>query len=117
VTDTEDVTAPEEEPTEESEDGPAGPVGLSCASCGTGLPAGSLRYIVELTMTADFDPVMVFPDDLEGDLETALEAVQEAANEGLAGELEEQVLARRAFLLCPACRKAFLESLPGGRLQ
>ena len=85
-----------------------------CAGCGKALPNGSLRYVVEMTITADFDPVMIFPDDLDGEMERTLDAVQEAADEGLAGKLEEQVIARRAYLFCPGCRNEFMESLPGG---
>ncbi len=89
---------------------------LACARCGAALPNGSVRYVTEVTVTADFDPILVLPDDLDGEIERALDAVQRATDQGLAGELEEQVLARRAFLLCPACRGEFLEGLPG-RLQ
>jgi len=88
-----------------------------CATCGRSLPTGSLRYVVELAVTADFDPVLVFPDDLDGEIEQALDAIQEAADQGLAGKLEEQVVARRAFLLCPECRNEFLGALPGGALN
>jgi len=88
-----------------------------CAMCTKALPTGSLRYVVEMAITADFDPVLVFPDDLDGEIEQAVDAIQEAADQGLAGKLEEQVVARRAFLLCPSCRSTFLEGLPGGELH
>ena len=88
-----------------------------CATCSKVLPTGSLRYVVELAITADFDPVLVFPDDLDGEIEQAVDAIQEAADQGLAGKLEEQVVARRAFLLCPSCRAEFLDKLPGGELH
>ena len=85
----------------------------SCASCGTTLATGSLRYVTEVTITADFDPVLVVPDDLDAEIDRTLAGMQEAADEGLAGQLEEQVVARRAFLLCPSCRGTFLTALPG----
>jgi hypothetical protein len=89
---------------------------LGCARCGTLLGTGSLRYVTEITVTADFDPVLVIPDDINAEIDRTLQGMQDAADEGLAGQLEEQVLARRTFLLCPGCRAEFLESLPG-RLQ
>ncbi len=84
-----------------------------CALCARKLPNGSLRYIAEVSVTADFDPLLVFPDDLDGQIEHTLQAMQEAAEEGLGGKLSEQVIARRAFLLCPACREQWLAKLPG----
>ncbi len=84
-----------------------------CARCSKPLPTASLRYVVEVTVTADFDPLLVFPDDLDGEIDHTLEAMQLAAERGLAGKLGEQVMARRAFLLCPACREQFLDELPG----
>ncbi len=85
----------------------------SCALCAAPLPTGSLRYITEIAVTADFDPLLVIPDDLDGEIDRTLTGMQEAANEGLAGQLEEQVVARRAFLMCPRCRPEFLDGLPG----
>jgi hypothetical protein len=87
-----------------------------CAHCGTVLSTGSLRYVTEVTVTADFDPVLVLPDNIDAEIDRTLQGMQDAADQGLAGQLEEQVVARRTFLLCPSCRAEFLESLPG-RLQ
>ncbi len=84
-----------------------------CAHCGVSLPTGALRYVVEVAITADFDPVLVLSDDIDGEIDRTLEGMQEAADEGLAGKLQEQVVARRAFILCPSCRAKWLETLPG----
>jgi len=84
-----------------------------CVTCGKPLPTGSLRYVAEVSVTADFDPVLVFPDDMDGEIERTLQAMKEAAEEGLASKLGEQVIARRAFLLCPKCRNEFVDGLPG----
>jgi len=92
----------------ESITGPA-----QCVLCARPLSTGALRYIAQVTITADFDPVLVFPDDLDGEIERALQAMKEAAEEGLASKLGEQVITRRAFLLCPTCREKFLAGLPG----
>ncbi|MDP7113316.1 MAG: hypothetical protein QGH45_15195 [Myxococcota bacterium] len=87
-----------------------------CARCGTVLSTGSLRYVTEVTVTADFDPVLVIPENIDAEIDRTLQGMQDAADQGLAGQLEEQVVARRTFLLCPGCRAEFLESIPG-RLQ
>jgi hypothetical protein len=84
-----------------------------CVRCAKPLPTGSLRYVAEISVTADFDPVLVFPDDMDGEIEHALQAMKDAAEEGLSSKLGELVITRRAFLLCPACREEFLEGLPG----
>ncbi len=86
---------------------------LACARCGTLLGTGSLRYVTEITVTADFDPVLVISDNIDAEIDRTLQGMQDAADEGLAGQLEEQVVARRTFLLCPGCRAEFLEDLPG----
>jgi hypothetical protein len=85
----------------------------SCASCGKLLPTASLRYVVEITVTADFDPMVVYPDDLDAETNETLEAMQVASERGLASKLGEQLMARRAFMLCPPCREQFLADMPG----
>lgn len=85
----------------------------ACALCGRQLPTGSLRYVSEVTLTADFDPLLVVPDDIDGEIERTLQAMKEAAAQGLSKSLSEQVIAKRVFMLCPKCRADFLESLPG----
>ena len=90
--------------------------GTACALCGITLPTGSLRYITEVSITADSDPVLVMPDDMDAEIQQALRAMEDAVGQGRARELDEQVVVRRAFLLCAKCRDAFLEGLPG-RLQ
>jgi len=87
-----------------------------CALCNVALPTGALRYVTEVTVTADHDPFLAVPDDIDGEIERTLKAMEEAARKGRADELEAQVVTRRAFLLCPGCREAFLGGLPG-RLQ
>lgn len=77
-----------------------------CAKCGKGLPMGSLKYVVNIRVYADFDGVLSFP---EGDIEEELNRLMEESERMDPGELERDVYQEVAFLLCKACRDRFME--------
>ncbi len=76
-----------------------------CRRCGVELPPGSLKYVVTIHVTADFDGVL--PSG-EADMED-LEAFMRQLDAGDAGEMEQDVYQSQAYLLCPACKTAFLD--------
>ena len=78
---------------------------VECSHCQRKIPEGSTRYALELAIYADYDGAI---DPRDEDL--LLQAVREAAQRGTR-DMEEQILMERRYVLCPQCRKQFLELL------
>ena len=81
-----------------------------CGKCGVELPPGSLKYLVTIHVTADFDGVL--PD--AGEMED-LEAFMRQLDAADASELERDVYRSQGYILCPACKDAFLADPLGPR--
>ncbi|NOZ88032.1 MAG: hypothetical protein GXP49_17585 [Deltaproteobacteria bacterium] len=71
-----------------------------CSRCGKNLPQGSVKYIMKLTITADFDGFLEEKDTGSLDTEALLSSIHEKTEE----ELEDEVWIERVFLLCQECR-------------
>ncbi len=76
---------------------------VSCRRCGVELAPGSLKYLVTIHVTADFDGVLPAEGGVE-DLEAFMRQV-DARDEGA---LEKDVYQSQGFVLCPNCKAAFL---------
>ncbi len=74
--------------------------------CGKDLPEGSLKYVVDIRVYADFDGVLHFP---EGDIEEEVHQLMEEIEQMDAHELEKEVYQELGFLLCKGCRDRFME--------
>jgi hypothetical protein len=74
--------------------------------CGKDLPEGSLKYVVDIRVYADFDGVLRFP---EGDIEEEVGRLMERIERMDPQELERDVYQEMAFLLCKGCRDRFVE--------
>jgi hypothetical protein len=83
---------------------------LYCARCGAELPPGSLKYLVTIHVTADFDGRL--PE--EGGMED-LEAFMKQLDSPQTAELEKDVYQSQGWLVCPGCKAAFLANPLGGR--
>ena len=77
-----------------------------CVKCGKRLPEGSLKYVVDIRVYADFDGVLNFP---EGDIEEEVNRLMGEIEGMDPGELERDVYQEMAFLLCKGCRDRFVE--------
>jgi len=75
-----------------------------CQRCGAELRAGSLKYLVTIHVTADFDGTL----PAEGGIED-LEAFMQQVDAEDPVRLEKDVYQSKAYLLCPACKAAYLE--------
>lgn len=75
-----------------------------CQRCGAELPPGSLKYIVTIHVTADFDGVL----PAEGGIED-LEAFMHQVDAEDSVPLEKDVYQSKGYLLCPACKASFLQ--------
>ena len=80
--------------------------GQYCVKCGKSLPEGSLKYVVDIRVYADFDGVLNFP---EGDIEEEVDRLMGEIEMMDPHELERDVYQEIAFLLCKGCRDRFVE--------
>ena len=74
--------------------------------CGKRLPEGSLKYVVNIRVYADFDGVLNLPG---GDIEEEVHRLMGEIERMDPGELEKDVYQEMAFLLCKGCRDTFAE--------
>lgn len=78
-----------------------------CIRCGRNLPQGSLKYVVDLQVYADFDGYL--PEE-EGDLQVRMKRlVEEMEFKDKAG-LQADVYLRQVYLICKDCRDRFLSN-------
>lgn len=80
-----------------------------CQRCGVELRPGSLKYLITIHVTADFDgvlPAAVAREDLEAFMRQ-VDAVDEV-------QLERDVYQSQGYVLCPPCKADFLKA-PLGR--
>jgi len=80
--------------------------GQYCLKCGKRLPEGSLKYVVDIRVYADFDGVLNIP---EGDIEEEVHRLMAKIERMDPHELERDVYQEMAFLLCKGCRDIFVE--------
>ncbi len=80
--------------------------GQYCLRCSKRLPEGSLKYVVNIRVYADFDGVLDLP---EGDIEEEVHRLMGEIERRDPGELEKDVYQEMAFLLCKGCRDTFVE--------
>lgn len=74
--------------------------------CGKELPEGSLKYVVDIRVYADFDGVLNFP---KGDIEEEVHRLMEEIEQMDPHELEKEVYQELGFFLCKGCRDRFME--------
>jgi hypothetical protein len=77
-----------------------------CLRCRKRLPEGSLKYVVDIRVYADFDGVLNLPG---GDIEEEVHRLMGEIERMDPGELEKDVYQEMAFLLCKGCRDRFVE--------
>ncbi|MEW6488658.1 MAG: hypothetical protein AB1578_12200 [Thermodesulfobacteriota bacterium] len=75
----------------------------ACQRCGAELRPGSLKYLLTIHVTADFDGAV----PAEGGIED-LEAFMRQVDARDTAELEKDVYQSQGYLLCPRCKAAFL---------
>jgi hypothetical protein len=78
-----------------------------CVRCGKNLPPGSLKYIVDLQVYADFDGYL---DEEEGDVRTRMKKLVEEIEQKDEADLAEEVYLRQIYLICKDCRDRFLSN-------
>ena len=78
-----------------------------CIRCGKNLPPGSLKYIVDLQVYADFDGYL--PEE-EGNIELRMKKLVEEMEVKDEADLQGDVYLRQFYLICRDCRDRFLSN-------
>jgi hypothetical protein len=80
-----------------------------CHRCGSPLPEGSLKYQVALRVRSMFDGAVAESDvsPPEAELARLLKEVERYSEE----ELDRQVYEDDIFIMCPACKEAFMDEI------
>ncbi len=82
---------------------------IQCDRCGKVLPPGSTKYLIVIQATADFDGFFGIEDfKYSSDLE--LEKLIQGLSREPDGKAMKDVFEKKALILCPACKKAFMEN-------
>ncbi len=82
---------------------------VTCDRCGKPLPAGSSKYLIIIQATADFDGFLRIEDDKYSS-DAQLERLIQSLKEEPEGQAMKDVFEKKALILCPACKKAFMEN-------
>ena len=89
--------------------------GLVCDRCGKSLLVEEpFRYVMELKITAAYDPMELTAKDIEADLQKQIAELMTETDQVSEKELAEAVAADRRFDLCPPCSRTVLGN-PFGR--
>lgn len=79
-----------------------------CWRCGKELPAGSLTYVAHIKVFADFDGLLLEPEEgIDRQLKQLLEQIQKSDPK----ELEKEVYEEFTLLLCKSCRDRFVDEI------
>lgn len=78
---------------------------LRCHCCGKELPAGTLKYVLEVKSFADFDGYL---EDYEGDIEEGINYLLETIDGLDEKSLEAEVSREMAYILCKSCCDRFM---------
>jgi hypothetical protein len=79
-----------------------------CSRCGKKLPPGSLAYVFHVRAFADFDGVIVEPEEaIDPQVEKLLRQIERQDPK----ELEKEVHEEFSLLLCKRCRDRFVKEL------
>jgi len=73
------------------------------------LPPGSTKYLIIIQATADFDGFLRI-GDYQYSSDTQIEKLIKNLKNEPPGKAMDDVYEKRAFILCPSCKKAFMEN-------
>jgi hypothetical protein len=80
-----------------------------CHRCGSTLPEGALKYQVALRVSSMFDGIITEAEwsGTEPNLAQLLEELEQCDEE----DLNRQIYEDDVFIMCPACKEAFMEDV------
>jgi hypothetical protein len=80
----------------------------TCWRCGKELPLGSLAYVIQIKVFAEFDGLLVEPGEgIDKELKRLMEQVEKSDPK----ELEKEVYQEVTLHLCKSCRDRFVEEI------
>jgi len=82
---------------------------ITCDRCGKPLPHGSAKYLIIIQATADFDGFIRI-SDFKYSSELELEKLINSLKNEPADKAMKDVFEKKALILCPSCKKAFMEN-------
>ncbi|TLN18879.1 hypothetical protein FDZ71_05330 [bacterium] len=86
------------------------PSGAFCAACKMPLGQGDLKFLVTINVMADFDGSLPANGRIE-DLESFMRSIDKEDSK----QLERDVYQSLGYILCPECKRKFLENPLGLR--
>ncbi|MFQ5899947.1 MAG: hypothetical protein ACE5IH_00120 [Thermodesulfobacteriota bacterium] len=79
-----------------------------CNTCGKELPGGSLRYVIDIAIFADFDGIIKEPkEDIEEEIKKLLNEMEEIDPT----ILEEDVFQEISIIVCKECKDKLQKTL------
>jgi len=82
-----------------------------CDICGASLPLGATKYRVQIRIVSAFDGFLPDSDEDGEKRAEEMERLVEGLDSMSAEDLEKQVHQEMDLLLCPKCRRLFVENL------
>jgi hypothetical protein len=80
----------------------------TCWRCGKELLAGGLNYVIHIQVFADFDGLLLEPEEgIDKQLRQLMDQVEKSDPK----ELEKEVYEEFTLLLCKSCRDRFVEEI------
>jgi hypothetical protein len=80
----------------------------TCWRCGKELPLGGLAYVVNIKVFAEFDGLLLEPEEgIDNELRRLMEQVEKSDPK----ELEKEVYQEVTLYLCKSCRDRFVEEI------
>ncbi|MBI4666873.1 MAG: hypothetical protein HY751_10750 [Nitrospinae bacterium] len=83
-----------------------------CDRCGVMIQPGDVRYMVKVTVKVDDGGVINQPIS-EEEMKNIIDQLSTISSD----ELEKQVYEERSFILCPTCKRAFMDRPFGDSLD
>lgn len=82
---------------------------ITCNHCGEELSEGSLRYVVDIAIFADYDGSI--DEEPEGNIEDKIKQILESMEGMDPKRLEDDIYQEISFILCKPCRDRLKKSL------
>jgi len=82
-----------------------------CARCGKTISEGDIRYVIRITVVGDDGGMIKEVDYPDVEIERMLTQIENMEP----FEMENDVFEERIFILCPNCKRSFLNSPFGAR--
>ena len=80
-----------------------------CSKCGQGLPEGTLKFVVDVSIFADIDGRLYESEEVDNEKE--LKVYLDDLDDAEASDIDDDILHEINFILCKACKEKFQETI------